>query len=200
MQVVSRHSSSEELSLRRKKFGTSVRTAHMIRSDAGASMLTAHLFCDEQATATLGDVARKDWEASEPLVAGAVASVGTSTLSSQGIEGDQAMSLKERAEQGDLEAQYQFGMALKTGAGMPADHVRSRVLPVKTRSQRSGQCDSRSIMARARSTRSQRSGHLDAAEYYEIRSAGPVAALARQSSGARARQGKSGTWLARPSQ
>ena len=78
------------------------------------------------------------------------------------------MSLKERAEQGDLEAQYQFGMALKTGAGMPADHVRSRVLPVKTRSQRSGQCDSRSIMARARSTRSQRSGHLDAAEYFEI--------------------------------
>ena len=41
------------------------------------------------------------------------------------------MSLKERAEQGDLEAQYQFGMALKTGAGMPADHVRSRILPVK---------------------------------------------------------------------
>jgi hypothetical protein len=170
MQVVSRHSSSEELSLRRKKFGTSVRTAHMIRSDAGASMLTAHLFCDEQATATLGDVARKDWEASEPLVAGAVASVGTSTLSSQGIEGDQAMSLKERAEQGDLEAQYQFGMALKTGAGMPADHVRSRILPVKMKN-----------------------------KYYEIRSAGPVAALARQSSGARARQGKSGTWLARPS-
>ena len=99
--------------------------------DADASMLTAHLFCDEQAKATLGDVARKDWEASEPLVAGAIASEGTSTLSSQGIEGDQAMSLKERAEQGDLEAQYQFGMALKTGAGMPADHVRSRILPVK---------------------------------------------------------------------
>jgi hypothetical protein len=168
MQVVSRHSSSEELSLRRKKFGTSVRTAHMIRSDAGASMLTAHLFCDEQATATLGDVARKDWEANEPLVAGAIASVGTSTLSSQGIEGDQAMSLKERAEQGDLEAQYQFGMALKTGAGMPADHVRSRILPGKKNPP-------------------------------EIRSAGPVAALARQSSGARARQGKSGTWSARPS-
>ena len=170
MQVVPRHSSSEELSLRQKKFGTStVSTAHMIRSDADASMLTAHLFCDEQAKATLGDVALKDWEASEPLVAGAIASVGTSTLSSQGIEGDQAMSLKERAEQGDLEAQYQFGMALKTGAGMPADHVRSRILPVKM-------------------------------QYYEIRSAGPVDALARQSSGARARQGKSGTWLARPSQ
>ena len=169
MQVVPRHSSSEELSLRQKNGTSTVSTAHMIRSDADASMLTAHLFCDEQAKATLGDVARKDWEASEPLVAGAIASVGTSTLSSQGIEGDQAMSLKERAEQGDLEAQYQFGMALKTGAGMPADHVRSRILPVKM-------------------------------QYYEIRSAGPVDALARQSSGARARQGKSGTWLARPSQ